>query len=183
MPPTFLTRIPIAPAYKKLMEVATQVKRAARIMTNKLAAVKAAKGKTFSLDSIQSTITEASEKLEKFIKIYSPQVKFLSVEEHTALVKAAVQCLGDSVTAELPDDDFQKVLCTFLDGLELGENQATVVGLYPILELYKVGEEVGELTPDVKKLVASINACLVRKSKEAEARLVSPDYVPEDYLT
>ena len=165
------------------MEVATRVKRAATVMTNKLVAVKAAKGENSSRDGLENTIAEACEKLEKFIQTYSPQVKFLSFEEHTALIKAAVQCLGDVETAELPDDDFQKVLCTFLDGMELGENQATAVGLYPILELYKVGEEAGELTSDVKKLIASINACLVKKSKEAEARLVSPDYTPEDYLT
>lgn len=181
--PTLLTKIPIAPAYTKLMEVATEVKRVARIMTDKLIAAKAASGKDSSTNVAQNTITDACEKLEKFMRIYSPQVKFLSVEEHTALVKAAVQCLGDVETAELPDDNLQKAICAFLDGLELGENQATTVGLYPILELYKVGEEAGELSPDVKKLIGSINACLIRKSKEAEARLVSPDYIPEDYLT
>ncbi|CUS12776.1 unnamed protein product [Tuber aestivum] len=170
------------PAYKNLMEVATQVKRAARILTKKLVSAKAA-SKNSSAEEQQNIVVNACEKVKKFVKIYSPQIKFLNAEEHTALLRAAVQCLGGAEAAELPNRDFQKVLWTFLEGMKLSESQAITVGLYPILEIYKMEEESGELGPGVKQLIASVNASLVRKSKAAEARLVDPDYLPEDYLT
>ncbi|KAG0125372.1 hypothetical protein HOY82DRAFT_543179 [Tuber indicum] len=170
------------PAYKKLMEVATQVKRVARIMTDKLVAAKAASMNDPSTDT-QKAIDNACEKMEKFIRIYSSQVKFLNDEECMALLKAAVQCLCDAQTGDFPNHNFQKALCTFLKQMELSERQATTLGLYPILELYRVAEESGDIGPDVAELVASIEASLLRKSKEAEGKLVNPDYIPEDYLT
>ncbi|PWW75000.1 hypothetical protein C7212DRAFT_364751 [Tuber magnatum] len=169
------------PAYKNLMEVANLVKRAARILTKKLVSAKAA-SKDSSTDALPNATADACEKVEKFLRIYSPQVKFLNTEEYMGLLKAAVQCLGDVETSELPDHDFQKVLCTFLDGMKLSESQAITLGLYPILELYKADGEFGEINPDVMQLIASINASLVKRSKAAEERLVDPDYVPEDYL-
>ncbi|KAG0634388.1 hypothetical protein HOY80DRAFT_986665 [Tuber brumale] len=121
--------------------------------------------------------------MEQFIRIYSSQVKFLNDEEYMSLLKAAVQCLYDAETDKYPNRDFQKALCTFLDQMKLSESQATVAGLYPILEFYREAEELREISPDIAELVASINASLLKRNKVAEGKLVNPDYIPEDYLT
>ncbi|RPA97457.1 hypothetical protein L873DRAFT_1790955 [Choiromyces venosus 120613-1] len=161
------------------MEVANKVKRAAKIMIHKLADLKTALTR-------RAAIVDASEKMEKFTRIYSPQIKFLSVDEFVDLLKAVVQSLvngGGEEGAEIADPLLQKPLFAFLDVLKLSETQARMLGLYPILELYWVGEEFGdELDPDVFAHITSIRDTLVRKNKASEDRLINHNYVPEDYL-
>ncbi|RPA94935.1 hypothetical protein L873DRAFT_1378257 [Choiromyces venosus 120613-1] len=181
-----LTNISLAPAYTKLMEVANKVKRAAKIMICKLTDLKTAGIEEPEAGTHHAAIVDASEKMEKFTRIYSPQIKFLSVDEFMDLLKAVVQSLGNGggeEGAEIADPLLQKPLFAFLDGLKLSETQATTLGLYPVLELYWVGEEFeDELDPDVFAHIASIRDTLVRKNKASEDRLINHDYVPEDYL-
>ncbi|RPB01512.1 DUF699-domain-containing protein [Choiromyces venosus 120613-1] len=164
---------------EKLIEVANKVKCAAKIMIHKLADPKTA-------CTGRAAIVDASKKMEKFTHIYSAQIKCLSVDEFMDLLKAVVQSLvngGGEEGAEIADPLLQKPLFAFLDVLKLSETQARTLGLYPILELYRVREEFGdELNPDVFAHITSIRDTLVRKNKASEDGLIDHNYVLEDYL-
>ncbi|RPB04609.1 hypothetical protein L873DRAFT_1798941 [Choiromyces venosus 120613-1] len=112
----------------------------------------------------RAAIVDASKKIEKFTRIYSPEIKFLSVDEFMDLLKVVVQSLvngGGEEGAEIADPLLQKPLFAFLD----------------------VGEEFGdELDPDVFAHITSIRDTFVRKNRASEDRLISHNYVPEDYL-
>ncbi|RPB02814.1 hypothetical protein L873DRAFT_368252 [Choiromyces venosus 120613-1] len=88
-------------------------------------------------------IVDAYEKVEKFTHIYSPQIKFLNVDEYTDLLTAVAQSLvngGGEEGAEIADTLLQKPLLACLDVLKISETQARMLRLYPILELYWVGK-------------------------------------------